>query len=297
MPKEFNLSQFFIVLVSVFCFFEAFSQSNSQVYVTEVVQNVDGFQFQNFRKISSDKGYNNQPYFKDNNTLLYAKNNEGQADIGVYNLTENSEFFWNLKTEGGEYSPQPIPESNHIAAVRLDPNGLQRLYDYRQNSLGEEVISDLVVAYYIWYNKNTIVSSIIQNNELYLMVSYLKEGENFTLLKGSGRSFHKIPNTNAISYTAINEEKNWDVYQLDLDSLDSYFVVQLPIGVQDMIWYNDSNIFVGSGSQLFMYDLYGNGDWQKIADFSDKNITNITRLAVSPDGRTLALVAEVKKKI
>ncbi|MCB0457057.1 MAG: hypothetical protein R2776_08550 [Flavobacteriaceae bacterium] len=296
MPKGFNLSQFFIVLLAVSCFFEGFSQSNSQVYVVDIVQDMDGFQFENFRKISSEDGYNSQPFFKNNSTLLYAKNNQGQTDIGVYNLTENSESYWNLSTQGGEYSPQPVPESETIAAVRLDPDGLQRLHDYRLNTYGEEVISHLVVAYYVWYNKNTIVSSVIENNELYLMVSYLKEGENVTLLKGSGRSFHKVPNAKAISYTAVNEEKNWDVYQLDMDSLDSYFVVQLPIGIQDMIWYNDATIMVGSGSQLFAYDLYSNGDWQKIADFSDKNITNITRLAVSPDGSKLALVAEIKNK-
>ena len=292
MPKDFNLSHFFIALLAMSCFFEGFSQSNSQVYVVEVIQDKAGFQVQNFRKISTSEGYNNQPYFKDNNTLLYAKNNDGQTDIGVYNLLENSESFWNSQTEGGEYSPQPLPESDLISAVRLDPDGLQRLYDYQLNTVGEEVISNMVVAYYIWYNKNTIVSSVIENNELYLMISYLKEGENFTLLKGSGRSFHKVPNAKAVSYTALNEEKNWDVYQLDMDSLDSYFVVQLPIGIQDMVWYNDSSIFVGSGSQLFVYDLYGDGDWQKIADFSNEGITNITRLAVSPDGSKLALVAE-----
>lgn len=295
MFKEFNLSPFFVVLILIFCFSEGFSQADSQVYIVDIVQNTEGFQFQNFKKISTDKGYNNQPSFKDNNTLLYAKNNEGQTDIGCYNLIENSEIFWNSKTEGGEYSPQSVPGSETISAVRLDLDGLQRLYEYSKNSSGVEVISNQVVAYYIWYNKETLVSSVIENNELYLMINHLNVGENYTLLKGSGRSFYKVPNSNAVSYTASNEEKNWDVYQLDMETLESYFVVQLPIGVQDIVWYNDSTIFIGSGSQIFVYDLYGTGDWQKITDFSEEGITNITRLALSPDGTKLALVAEPNK--
>ncbi len=288
-PKKFL---FFLFLFSTTAFF---AQGDSDVYLVDIHETTNGFSFENFRTISNNEGYDNQPYFKDDATLLYARNNVGQTDISVYNLSENTERFFNTKTEGGEYSPQPFPNSNDITAVRLDPDGKQRLYRYAENGTSEELIPDLVVAYYTNYDEHTVVNSIIEGDDLHLVVYNLKEEKNYKLLKGSGRSIHCVPNSKATSYTAKNEEGNFDVYQLDMETLESFFVCQLPIGIQDMVWFNDSKIIIGSGAQLFLYDLFGNGDWNKIADFSENNITNITRLAISPDGTKLALVAETKK--
>jgi hypothetical protein len=88
-----------------------------------------------------------------------------------------------------------------------------------------------------------------------------------------------------------------DVYQLDISTLESFFVSQLPIGIQDHIWLDESTLLIGSLDKLFLLDLFGNGDWKLVADLSKYNIKNITRLAVNPDGSKLAMVAELKPEI
>jgi hypothetical protein len=295
MHKLFRFPQLFLFFLFSLSTTLFFAQGETDVYLVDINETAEGLSFDNFRNISNNEGYDNQPYFKDDTTLLYARNNGGQTDISVYNLPENAERFFNVKTEGGEYSPQPFPNSSGITAVQLDPDGKQRLYRYYEKGNFDELIPDLVVAYYTIYDKNTVVSSIIEDDDLHLVVYDFKEKKYYKLLKGSGRSIHVVPNTEATSYTAKNEEGNFDVYQLDMGKLESFFVCQLPIGIQDYIWMNDSKIIIGSGAQLFLYDLFGNGDWNKIADFSEHNITNITRLAMSPEGTKLALVAEPKK--
>ena len=80
-------------------------------------------------------------------------------------------------------------------------------------------------------------------------------------------------------------------------SLESFFVDQLPVGVQDHIWLNESTLLIGSLDKLFLLDLFGNGDWKLVADLSKYNIRDITRLAVNPYGSKLAIVAELKPKI
>jgi len=42
----------------------------------------------------------------------------------------------------------------------------------------------------------------------------------------------------------------------------------------------------------FLFLFFGSGDWMEVADLSVYNITNITRLALSPDETKLALAAE-----
>lgn len=285
----------------LFCMFFSFhltfsliAQMDTQVYLTEINLTVDGFQVNNIKNISNNSGYNNQPFFKDNNQLFYVRNNSGQNDIALYRLDEKKFEWKNKKTEGGEYSPQPIPNSLDFAAVRLDPDGKQRLYRYFPEGNSSELINDLEVAYYTFFDVQTLVASVLAGNNLDLVVHHFKDTTSYTLLKKTGRSIHVIPDTKAVSYPAVNEDGNYDLYQLDMDSLESFFICQLPIGIQDYAWFDDEKIIIGSGAKLFVYDLFGNGDWQQIADFSNHPLQNITRLSISPDKKHLAFSAEPK---
>ena len=79
-----------------------------------------------------------------------------------------------------------------------------------------------------------------------------------------------------------------------METRESFFVTQLPIGIQDHIWLDDSKLLCGSGERLYLYDLFGKGSWEEVADLSAYNIKDITRLALSPNGKRLAVVAEPK---
>jgi hypothetical protein len=95
-----------------------------------------------------------------------------------------------------------------------------------------------------------------------------------------------------VSYTLSNEDKNMDVYILDLDQGgESFFVCQLPVGVQDHCWINNSQLLLGSGSKIYLYDMFGAQEWIKVADLSTYTISTINRITVSPDGKKIALVA------
>ncbi len=269
------------------------AQTNTEVYVSNIESAYGGLDVFNFQNISNDTGYDSQPSFLSNDEVVFAGNNSSQTDIAQYNISKKTKFWYNAPTKGGEYSPQLSPNHTGVSAVRLDPDGLQRLYMYEENSTSSiEVIEDLRVAYYTFYNEDTIVASVLSDSSLDLVISDLKNKKTDTILTNSGRSIHKVPNSNSISYTAINKEKNQELYLLDMDSRESFFVCQLPIGIQDYTWLNDSQIIIGSGSKLFLYDTFLNEDWKEVADLSDYRIKDITRLAISPDGKKIALVAE-----
>lgn len=285
------------ILSSILIFITAttlLAQPNTEVYLFDLSHSEEGINLSNMVNVSNNPDYDSQPSFISEETLLYARNNEGQTDISYFSIKENKHSWVNIKTDGGEYSPQKIPESSNIAAVRLDTTGLQRLYTYdSKTKTSTLLIENLQVAYYSFYDSGKILSSVLSNNQLDLVLSNLTEKTNDTLVLNVGRSIHKVPNTKeTMSYTSVNEEKNYDIFQLDLKSLESFFVAQLPIGIQDHIWSDEATLLIGSRDKLFLLDLFGNGDWKQVADLSEYNIKNITRLALSPDGTKLALVAE-----
>ena len=269
------------------------AQMNTEVYLCDIKSEYGGLIIYNFQNISNDEGYDSQPSFASNNQVLFAGNKAGQTDIALYDISEKTKSWFNKTTEGGEYSPIQIPGSNSkVSAVRLDPDGLQRLYLYDNNSEETiELIEGLQVAYYNFYNAETIIASVLSDDNLDLVFSDLKVKKIDTFMRNVGRSIHRVPNSKTMSYTSVNEEKNQDLYLLDMETIESFFVCQLPIGIQDYAWLNDSQILIGSGNKLYIYDTFLNSDWEEVADLSAHNIKDITRLAVSPDGQRLSLVA------
>ncbi len=270
-----------------------FSQSNSNIYVFDLAPAYEGLELLNVRNISNNEGYNNQPSFTSNETVVFAGNNNGQADISEYNLSSKIQKWVNQKTAGGEYSPQKFPAKEDYAAVRLDTDGLQRLYRYSTNNgTSTELIKDLQVAYFAFYNDQKILSTVLNGDKLDLVLIDLQKKSADTLFRNAGRSLQKVPQTNTMSYSLVNEEGNLDLYLLDMDNFENYFVTQLPIGIQDYVWLNDTQILIGSGNKLYMYDTLGDSEWTRVASLEEFGIKNISRMAISPNGKLLAVVGE-----
>jgi len=273
----------------------AFSQTDTEVFVMDFTLNNQLMNISELKNISNNAGYDSQPFFTDNNTLLYAGTQNGQTDIVMYDLTTNTSNIVNKTTTGGEYSPKQIPGSKNIAAVRLDTNGLQRLYSYTQTDTNQgdsRMLLDTVeVAYFAFFDHDRIVASVLAVNQLNLMVANLKTKKVTPYIENSGRSIHDIPQSTSVSYTLSNEDKNMEVYILDLDQgAESFFVCQLPVGVKDHCWITNSQLLLGSGSKIYLYDMFGTQQWEQVADLGQYAITDITRVAVNPQGNKIALV-------
>src|SRR5690554_119855 len=283
----------YLVLTSLLFTSFLYSQENLEVYVFDVFPSYVGLELLNARNVSNNEGYDNQPSFISNEALVFAGNNNGQTDISEYNFNTKIKRWVNLETEGGEYSPQKFPSSKDIAAVRLDKNGLQRLYRYNAESGNSTVlINDLQVAYFAFYDDHKILATVLNNDELDLTMIDLKTKTIDTLFTDAGRSIQQIPNTKTMSYTLVNESNYLDLYVLDVNSGDSYFITGLPMDVNDYVWLNDTQILIGKGSNIYMYDTLGEAEWHRVASVSEYGIKNITRMAISPDGKKLALVGE-----
>ncbi len=269
-----------------------FAQSDANILLFDIVQHRDSLTLTNGKDISQNTGYNNQPAFIDENRLLYARNQNGQTDVALYDLTSKNTSIIHPTIIGSEYSPKSIPGTDHISAVRLDTNGLQRLYDYSLKDSTTVKISQLKIGYYDFYDQKRILATVLTPMAMDLYFINLKTEKDSLLLKNVGRSIQKIPGTRSLSYTLINEEQQLDLYLLDFKTLESYFVCTLPIGIEDYTWLNQNQIILGSRSKLFIYDLLISNEWEEIADLSKMGIKNVTRLAVSPSGKKLALAAE-----
>lgn len=289
MQKLFSLLSVLTVLVS-------YSQPNTDVFLFDLKTTNNVIKLSNNRNISANDGYDNQPSFLDSNTVVFAGTRNGQTDIVKYIINYDSKIFIN-HTEGGEYSPLKIPNRNEVSAVRLDPDGLQRLYTYDlRNGESTELVKDLVVAYYTWFDDNTIVCAVIEDNGLNLFVVNVKDGTNKKIQDNVGRSFHKIPNSNLVSF--VSKENNvWQIKSLNPKTGAIKVIANTMDGVEDICWLNGKTILSGKESILYKLTLQKDNNWKYIADLNSKGISKITRLATNQESSMLLIAGDINNAI
>jgi len=270
-----------------------FSQVNTEIFLFDIESTQNETLVTNGKNISNNKGYDNQPSFINDEQLLYSSTRNNQTDITQYFNNNNSKFWINF-TEGGEYSPLKIPNKNAVSAVRLDKNGKQRLYSYNlSNGESTSLIKDLVVAYYTWSDDNTIVSAVIEGNELSLYNSNISEGTNRKYATKVGRSFHKIPGSNLVSFISKKNVVQWQIKSVNPSTGETKLIANTISGVEDICWLNNKTILSGKGSKLYKLTLNKDNDWNEVIDLSSLGITSITRLAINPSANKLAIAGEL----
>lgn len=264
------------------------AQAETEIYLFDLILETDTPTLSNQRNISNNEGYDSQPFFLTNDILIYAGTRDGNTEIIQYADGTSTQF--NHPTLGGEYSPQFMPGKRGVSAVRLDPDGLQRLYSYLPRAEQTPVIvEDAVVAYYTWANATTIVGADIVDEDLHLVIHDLETSESHDLEIIVGRSFHKIPDTDLISFVDKSSTR-WVVQSINPKTQEIKKITSLPEAIEDITWLPNGAI-IGTKGQT----LYINRDrkqWEVLYTFKTEGVKNLSRVAVSPDGAQLALVAE-----
>lgn len=276
------------ILFSTLCH----SQTNTEVYLFDL-KNVNGkFELSNKRNISNNDGYDNQPSFYNDNIVLFSSTRNGQTDIAQYNVRDLRVSYISNTQNGSEYSPTKIPGKKEISSIRLDKDGKQLLYSYDYKTAKSKVlVEDLVIGYHVWANKDRIVSFVLGDTSS-LVVSNLKDKSNYTFQKNIGRSLHRIPNSQLVSYIS-KENRDWEIRSLDPISGATKKIINTIPQVEDMCWIIDGTILMAKGKTIFMFNPKTDKDWSILETFKDTEINNITRLATNETGNYLALVAEV----
>jgi len=270
------------------------AQSDSEIFLLDIKFKQDKIEVYNVKKISTNKGYNNQPIFVSNDKILFTSERNLQNDIVQYDSAENSlKYLTNTLTS--EYSPIGY-EKNKVTAVSLDKKGEQylRIYNIKDNTF-KIPFKDKIVGYYNYSKKikNQIISSVLENNELVLYTSNLKTKEHTYIDNNTGRSIHNIPKNKfgveKISYIS-KKDSIWNINYVDLSSYKTKTITTTLNNNEDICWLKDGSILTSHKNNLYIFNSKLSKNWKLLCSLEEYGITNISRIATNPDNDKLALV-------
>ncbi len=287
-----------ILLTCVCCWNLASAQlPNTNIYLFQMEQQGDSsFLFKNPQFLTgfNSSGYNNQPTFISNDEIYFSMGStseESQTDIVSLNLRTLIKTQV-TRSEDREYSPTPLLEPYYFSCVRQEADGknTQRLWFFPtdRSSKGKPLLPvQTNVGYHCWL-KNEMVALFIVGEPHKLAIANTLDKSVVTLTSNIGRCLQRMPNGN-LAFIHKGTETNWTIKELDLNTMRSKTIVATVSQSEDFVVLPDNTFLMAQGSKLFKYKKGWDTNWLEIADFGKHNLTKITRMAISQNGK-IALV-------
>ncbi len=271
------------------------AQADTDIYVASLRQRGGEFELGGVRNITDREGYDNQPAFTpDGRSVIYTSNRDGQTDIFRYYLRTDATRQVTQTNPESEYSPTVTPAGDAFSVIRVERDSTQRLWQFNMDGTSPRLVLTEVqpVGYHAWGNDHILGLFVLADSSTPLSTFRLADARSGTasiFAYNIGRSIHKVPGRNAISFTHRVPEL-W-LKEIDLDTHAVRPLVRLLEGNEYYVWLPDGSVLMGQGSKLFRWEAEQEGDWQEVADLSGDSVEGISRLAVSPEGDWLAIVA------
>lgn len=262
----------------------------TDIYVAELTLSAGRARVGTPRNVTRRPGYDNQPSFlPDGRSFLYTSvRDDAQADIYRYDPDADSGLRVTATAES-EYSPTPLPGGG-FAVVRVEPDSTQRVWRFDAAGANATLVLERVkpVGYFAFGDEHTIGLFVLGTPHSF-QVADTRSGRADSVVSNIGRAIQKIPGRRALSFVHRVSETEWWITAFDLDTRALTPLVRTLDNVDLYAWTPTGMLLAGSGSKLYQWT--SGSAWEEVAGFAAAGMTGITRLAVSPQGDRLAIVA------
>ena len=267
----------------------------SDIFIIEIKNHSGQVKLGQPVKFTTFVGYNNQPWFlPDGHSILYTSIRDKQADIYRYDLRSRATSQI-TNTPESEYSPTLMPDGKSISVVRVEADGTQRLWKFPlaggQPSLILEHIKP--VGYHLWIDDHTLALFILgakgKPNTLQIVDVPTERAE--VVAENPGRILRRIPHQNKFSFVHKISDREWTIKEFDLRTHTSASLTATVPGVEDYAWLPSGMLLMAKDSKMFSLVPLRGKNWEEIGDFSKAGLKGITRIAISPRGDRIAIVA------
>lgn len=267
-------------------------QPNPEIFLLSIEKNADKFTFSGGKNITNNAGYDNQPSFSlDGSSLLFTSNRNGK-DTNIYEyFLADGKLEQITTSEDNEYTAKDL-DGKTINFIREGKGQEMTLWKYDRQTKQESSALKIKepVAYYAYNSKGDALVWVRYAFFIH-WVNSEKNINRFVTDYAQPSTPQRIPNTDNFSFVKrLPNDEMW-VYEFNPSNQAIRPIIQNKDGKINYAWMPDGSLLIGSGAKLFKFDEKMDKRWVEIADLSSFGIKEILRLAVSSDGKRLALVS------
>jgi len=195
------------------------------------------------------------------------------------------------QTPESEYSATGMPGGQRFSVIRVEADMTQRLWSFANDGSDPKVVIQALkpVGYHVWIDANNVASFVLGSPNA-LAHTDVGTGKSDTLARDIGRSLTLLPDKSGFAFVRRIDSTASMVTAMTWPGRQTSDLFALPPRMQDLVWLGPGHVLSASGSTLLSRRT-GASSWSTVGDFAAAGLTDITRMAVSPDGKWLAIVA------
>jgi dipeptidyl aminopeptidase/acylaminoacyl peptidase len=249
-----------------------------------------------------ERGYDNQPFYTpDGQSILYTAIRDGtQTDIYEFDRASRKSRPL-IATPEGEYSPTITPDGRGISVIRVDADKTQRLWRFdRAGGAPAVVMADIKpVGYHTWVDGDQLVLFVL-GPPATLQLARVSTGKAETLARDIGRSLQRIPGGRLVSFVireassgggtpSANAEYWVNALNPQTGAITALTRAAPGSADRDCAWLSDGTLLMSAGTKIWAWKA-GDKSWREAFDGAPAGLGTITRMAVAPDGKAMAIV-------
>jgi hypothetical protein len=271
----------------------ASGQGGSELFLARIRDHNGRLSVDTVLRLTNRVGYDNQPAFvPGSNRILYTViDSTTRADIWSLDLERRTAAALTRTSPESEYSATPMPGSGRFSVVRVEADSTQRLWSFAGDGSDPRIVLRDIkpVGYHLWLNATELALFVLGNPPT-LQIADIRSGTARVVASSIGRALQKLPSANAFSFVQRRADGTLWIMRYDMTSGSTTPLVAALPQNEYHVWLNDSTLVSANGSVLYQWRP-GDRGWIYVADLSGYNVSGISRLALSADARSLAIVA------
>lgn len=275
----------------------AFAQEATDLYLFQLHQTDDKAYHvyrPSFLSGFNPGGYTNQPWFTREGNILVSVRKKGEDQHDIYQLSPVTKKVKRItRTPSNEFSPRIHPDGKRLTVLRQvkGPQMDQQVFQVslsggKYTSVAPEIRN---IGYYTWVRPDQLAMYHIEGENNALANLNLTDMRTRRITASVGRTLLTDP-AGSIVYIHKFAADYYYLKKYNLESASIDIIAETPGLSEDFALASDGTYFMGVGSKLYSLSP-GEKIWKQISDVSIYGISHITRMAISPDGTQLALVA------
>ena len=240
-------------------------------------------------------GYTNQPWFTPEGDILVSVRLSSDVQNDIYKLSVQDLTIHRLtKTSANEYSPRFDPSRQHLSVVRqvVGEDMDQQVFAARLTGGSFKSITPDIkdIGYYTWLDDEYLGLFRIDGESNRLERYHIMDMKSRKVTSSVGRSLWTSTG-GAVLYVHKFSVDYWYLKAYDVDAFTMHIVAETPGLSEDFAVAPNGTFFMCDGTQLVSYHPDYDSGWNLVVDLSVYGIESASRLAISPDGTKIAVVA------